>query len=151
MANADHIGVSGKAMYRGIPATTVGWNNGTARTLTVFTDISKTPDADVKSSKDNNGETVEMNRVDKKMKLKFSAKPVSATTVAADAQAIAADLPNKMDILTITAASDASIDTTAGANTCVCDNATAKWSPENELVVDIEATIYIGKAFVAFS
>lgn len=146
MAN-DHIGVSGKAMYRGIPATTVAWNNGTARTLTIFNSVDKNTEAEVKDSKDNTGETIEMNRTNKRVKVKFSAKPVGAA--ASNAQAIAADLPMKMDILTITAANDASIDSTG--NTVVCDSATAKWSPEGELTVDIEATVWTGKTFSAFS
>jgi hypothetical protein len=146
MAN-DHIGASGKAMYRGIPATTVAWNNGTARSLTIFNSVDKNPEAEVKDSKDNNGETIEMNRTNKRMKVKFSAKPIGAN--AAAALAIAADLPMKMDILTITAANDASIDSTG--NTVVCDAATAKWSPEGELTVDIEATVWTGKTFAAFS
>ena len=144
---ADHIGVSGNAMYRGIPATTVAWNNGTARSLTVFNSVDKNVEAQVAVSKENNGEPIEMNRTSKCIKIKFQAKPAGAAK--ANAQAIAADLPMKMDILTITAASDAQIDSTG--NTVVCDSASAKWSPEGELVVDIEATVWTGKTFVAFS
>ena len=146
MAN-DHIGVAGNAMYRGIPATTVAWNNGTARSLTVFNSIDKSHEADVKDSKDNNGETIEMNRTNNRFKVKFSAKPVGAAR--ADSLAIAADLPKKMDILTITAASDSQIASTG--NTVVCDSASAKWSPDGELTVDIEATVWTGKTFAAFS
>lgn len=146
MAN-DHIGVAGKVMYRGIPAITVGWTGSSARTLTIFNSVDKNPEADVATSKDNVGETIEMNRTNKRMKVKFQAKPISTT--AALALAIAADLPIKMDILTITAASDASIDSTG--NTVICDSASAKWSPEGELVVDIEATVWTGKTFAAFS
>jgi hypothetical protein len=146
MAN-DHIGVTGNTMYRGIPAITVAWNNGTARTLTVFNNIDKTPEAEVKDSKDNTGEPIEFNRTNMRVKIKFSCKPVSTTK--ALALAIAADLPQKMDILTITAASDAQIDSTG--NTTLCDSASAKWTPEGELVVDIEATTYTGKTFTAFS
>lgn len=129
-------------MYRGIPAQTVAWNNGTARSLSIFNSVDKSTDANVKSSMDNTGETIEMNRTDKKQKLKFSAKPVG--TAKADALAIANDLPQKMDILTLS-------DSTLPAGTVVCDSASAKWSPENELTVDIEATLYIGKTFAAFS
>lgn len=146
MAN-DHIGVSGKAMYRGIPAMTVAWNNGTARSLTIFNSVDKSPVANVKDSMDNNGETIEMNRTNKRVKISFEAKPIGAA--ASNAQAIAADLPQQMDILTITAASDSQIDSTG--NTVVCDSATAKWSPEGELTVSFEATVWTGKTFVAFS
>lgn len=149
MAN-DHIGVSGNAMYRGIPNFTVGWTgaNG-AHTLTIFNSADKTPEADVKTSKNNQGQTIEMNRTDKRIKVKFAGKPIGANVAAA--LAIAADLPQKMDILTITAtaAGDASIDSSNG--TAVCDSASAKWSPEGELTVDIEYTLWIGQTFAAFS
>lgn len=147
---ADHIGVTGNAMYRGIPAFVIGWTgaNG-AHALTVFNSADKTPEADVKTSKNNVGQTIEMNRTDKRIKVKLAAKPVGSNVAAA--LAIAADLPQKMDILTVTAtaAGDASIDSSAG--TCVCDSASAKWSPENELTVDIEFTNWLGQTFTAFS
>jgi len=147
MAN-DHIGVSGSAMYRGIPAFIVAWASS-AYSLTVFNSADKTPEADVKTSKNNVGQTIEMNRTDKRIKVKFAAKPVGAA--AANALAIAANLPQKMDILTVTAtaAGDSSIDSTSG--TCVCDSCSAKWSPEGELTVDIEFTNWLGQTYVAFS
>ena len=143
----NHIGVTGMAMYRGIPATTVGWTGSAARTLTIFNSIDKSPEANVKESGGNDGEIIEMNRTNKRMKVKFQCKPVG--TAKSDALAIAADLPQKMDILTVTAASDSQIASTG--NTVLCDSATAKWSPEGELTVDIDATVWIGKTFAAFS
>lgn len=134
-------------MYRGIPATTVGWTGTAARTLTIFNGIDKSPEADVKEGKGNDGEVIEMNRTNKRFKVKFSAKPIGAAK--ADALAIAADLPQKMDILTITAASDSQIDSTG--NTVICDNAAAKWSPDGELTVDIDATVWIGKTFATLA
>jgi hypothetical protein len=141
---SDHIGVAGHAMYRGIPATTIAWG---AHTLTVYKTLEKSPEANVKESGDNTGETVEMNRTNKRFKLKVQAKPIGATK--ADALAIAADLPQKMDILTVTAPSDSQID--SAGNTVICDSANASWSPEDELSVDIEATVWTGKVFVPFA
>ena len=149
MSTPNHIGVSGQAPYRGIPNATVAWTALAAHTLTIFGSIDKSSEADVKMLKNNQGQTFEMNRTDPRFKVKFSAKPVGAN--AAAAQAIAADLPQKMDVIVLTNAVDAQMDTTSGANTCVLDSASAKWSPEGELTVDIEATIWVGVTYVAFS
>lgn len=147
-ATPDHIGVTGNAMYRGIPATTVAWTTAVGtHSLTVFKSIDKSPEASVKESMDNAGEIIEMNRTNKRFKVRFEAKPVGAAK--ADALAIAADLPQPMDILTVTAASDPQI--ASSGNTVICDNARARWDPEGELTVDIDATVYIGKTFVTFS
>jgi len=145
---ADHIGVSGNAMFRGIPSFIIAWAAG-AYSVTVFNSVDKTPEADVKTSKNNLGATIEMNRTDKRIKVKLAAKPIGANQAAA--LAIAANLPQKMDILTVTAtaAGDASIDSSSG--TAVCDSASAKWSPDGELTVDIEYTLWTGQTYVAFS
>jgi len=156
MAN-DHIGISGGAMWRGIPGMTLGWTGTAARILTIHNSIDLSAEADVKHSKNNLGQTIEMNRTDKRRKIKFVCKPVSLTTVAADAQAIACDLPQKMDILTITAPSSTNtisngISTaTSTTDTYICDSASAKWTPDGELVVDIEVTVWIGQVFVPFT
>ena len=154
MAN-DHIGTTGNSMYRGIPQTTIGWSAAAAHTLTVLNAADVSNEADVQMSKDNFGETIEMNRTNKRRKFKVTAKPVSTTR--ALALAIAADLPQKMDILTVfvPAGTDivfAGIGTTSSTtDTYVCDSASARWSPEGELTVDIELTVWIGKVFAAFS
>ena len=149
MANADQIGIANLTPKRGIPATTVGWNNGTARTLTIFTDITKTPLADVAQMNDNSGELASQKRRNKRIQVKFSAKPVGAA--ATDAQAIAADLPQKMDLVTITAASDSQINCDNSADTAIVDDCSGKYSPEGEFVVDMTVTIWKGKVFAAQS
>ncbi len=143
---SDQIAAVNKATYRGIPAMTVGWTGTAAHSLTVMSSVDKTPTANVKESIDSDGETMGMDRTNKRMKVKFSAKPVGATRAAA--LAIAQDLPMPMDILTI-GSDDAQID--SAGNTIVCDSANAKWSPDNELTVDIEATVWLGKTFAAIA
>jgi hypothetical protein len=142
---SDHIGVTGNAMYRGIPAITVSWTGTAARTLTVHNLVEKSAEADVKESAGNDGEVVEMNRTNKKFKVRIEAKPVG--TAKADALAIANDLPQKMDILTIAGETQLA----ASGSTCVCDGASAKWSPTDELTVSIDATVWLSKSVVAFS
>ena len=154
-ATPDHIGVSGMAMYRGIPATTVAWTTAIgSHSLTVFNSIDKQPEANVKESAGNDGEIIEMNRTNKRFKVKFACKPVSSTT--ALALAIAEDLPMKMDILTVTVPTGGDpqassiVNATPTGNTVICDSANAKWSPDGELTVDIDATVWIGKTFSTF-
>ena len=136
---------------------TLGWTGSAARILTVHNAIDLSSEAEVKMSKNNQGQTVEMNRTDKRRKIKLTCKPTSLTTVTADALAIAADLPQKMDILTLTAPSSTQTistgigTTTSTTDTYVCDSASAKWTPDGELVVDIEVTVWIGQVFVAFT
>ena len=145
MAN-DHIGVAGNAMYRGIPAFVITWG---AYSLGIYNSVDKTPKADVKRSKNNAGQTIEMNRTDKRIQVKTTAKPIGAN--AAAALAIAANLPQEMDIITVTAtaAGDPSIDSSAG--TCIVDSASAKWSPEGELTVDLAFTNWLGQTYGAFA
>lgn len=145
---SDHIGVAGNAMYRGIPNFTLSWAAG-AYSLGVFNSADKANKADVKRSKNNQGQTIEMNRTDKRVEVKVAAKPIGANQAAA--LAIADNLPQEMDLLTVTATAAGlpSIDSSLGS--CECKSATAKWSPEGELTVDIEYTLWLGQTFVAFS
>ena len=152
---AEHIGISGASQYRGIPLTTIGWTAAAAHTLTILNSADVTNEADVKTSKDNFGEVIEMNRTSKRRKLKIQAKATSTTR--ALALAIAADLPIPMDILTIIIPSGTDImfagigTTSSTTDTYVCDHASAKFTPEGELVVDFEVTVWIGKVFASFS
>jgi hypothetical protein len=161
------IGSAGLARYFGTPLFAVQWvgNDGTTtRTLQIFTDVTKTPTATVTPGKDNANETINMARSDRKRQLKFSAQCCADNQ--ADALAIATDLPMPMDIISIghlTAAYTASdftttspIDTQIETPYAVLDSAEARWTPDNWLVVDITATIYLTpagtiKAFAATS
>jgi hypothetical protein len=141
---SDQIGTTGNAKVWGVPATTVTFN---AHTLTIFTDVEKTMDADIDPTVDNSGERLGQNRRNKRIGLKFSAHPIGAN--AAAAQVIAADLPNKGDAITITCSNDSQI--ASGSDTVLVDSASARYTPEGELVVDFTATKWLSKAFIALS
>lgn len=157
---SDQIGVTGNAKQWGIPASTVKWTgpSTTTHTLTIFTEISKTMLADIDPTLDNSGERLGENRRNKRVQLRFSAHPIGAA--ATNAQAIGADLPYPGDgagTLIITAASDAEADCSNGSggasttDTALIDDASARWTPEGELVVDFTITKWIGKVFIALS
>lgn len=156
---SDQIGVTGNAKQWGIPASTVTWTGPVAtHTLTIFTEISKTMMADIDPTLDNSGEKLGQNRRNKRVQLRFSAHPIG--TNAAAAQAIGADLPYPGDgagTLIISASHDAEADCSNGSgaasttDTALIDDATARWTPEGELVVDFTITIWRGKVFTALS
>lgn len=144
----DQIGIANKTPHRGIPTTTVGWGTSyTQYTLEIFTDVSKTPMNDMAKMNDNSGELLSQKRRNKRIQLKFSAKPIGATASAA--QNIAENLPAPGDIVKITCADDAQVACDLATDTTIVDDASAKYSPEGELVVDMTVTKWLGKVFVA--
>jgi hypothetical protein len=151
---ANQLGIAGSARKYGIPAATVNWTGpgagAVARQLSIFTEITKTPMADINQSNGLTGELEEQNRKRKRIQLRFSAEPVGAD--AASAQAIGADLPFPMDLCTVIAGSDvqANCDNT-GSDTTVVDSAEARWTQEGALVVDFTVTKWIARVFVALS
>jgi hypothetical protein len=128
----SQIGVTGSATKRGIPAATVAWG---AHSLTIFTEIRKTPTADTGETLDNSAELLVITTTNPGFKLSFSCKPAGDDLAAV--KAIAADLPFPMDELTITCAGDAQV-----AGTAYVDSASGRYSPEGEFVVDIECSKY---------
>ncbi|GEM_PF-3486293 len=141
---SDQIGVAGSAGVFGIPDSTISWNG---HTLTIFTDASVTPDADLASSRNNDGELLSQNRTNKRNVARFSAHAKGATE--AEAKAIAADIPRKGDAVVITS-DDPQLATGSGNSTLV-DDCNKRYSPEGELVLDFNVTTYIGKVFVQLS
>lgn len=142
---SDQIGITANAKFFGITPATVTFNS---HTLTIFTEIQKTMEADIDPHMDNSGERLGQNRRNKRIQIRFSATPIGAA--ASNALAIAADLPNKGDILTsITCSGDAQI--ASGSASAVVDECSARYTPEGALVVDMTATIWTGKTFVALS
>jgi hypothetical protein len=144
------IGTTGSARQWGIPLFAVQWtgNDGsTARVLQIFTDVTKTPGAVVQKGVDNVNEVQTLNRTQRTRQIKFSAAPIGANSAAA--QAIAADLPLPMDIVSVghmdsgafTTATplDSQIETTSA----IVDDCSARWTPEGSLVVDFTCTIYL--------
>lgn len=148
---SDHIGVTGNAFKRGIPATTITFTgrSGTARTLDIFTSVSKTPMADVAHTQDNNGQELASQRRNKRTQFRFSAKPHGAAV--ADAQTIAADLPQVNDPCTIVCANDSEIACDGTTDTCLIDAVDGAYSPENEFVIDLTVTKWFAKVFIALS
>lgn len=147
---ADQIGLTGQAGFWGVTPTTVAWSGGTgSHSLTIFSEISKTSAADIDPSIDNEGERMGQNRRNKRRQVRFSAHPKG--TDAAAALAIAADLPMQGDTATLTCAGDGQIAADGDPDTCLVDEATSRYTPEGELVVDFTVTIWIGKKFVALS
>ena len=157
----DQIGVAGNAKYWGIPATTVTWDTAHpmgplasmtgagAHSMTVFTDIEKTPDADIDPSQDNSGERLGHNRRNKRIGLKFSATPVGSK--ASDALAIGAALPAKGDALVIVCATDSQVACDGTTDTVLIDSISSRYTPEGALIVDISATKWLGKVFAVLA
>jgi hypothetical protein len=157
----DQIGITGQAGSWGIPATTVTWDTthnmgplsamvgATAHSLTIFSEVTKTPDADIDPAVDNSGERLGHNRRNKRIGLRFSAHPKGAN--AAAAQAIAAALPNKGDALGIVCATDLQVACDGTTDTILVDECSSRYTPEGELVVDFTATKWLGKIFVALT
>ena len=140
----DTIAVSGKKGKSGIPAASVAFgspgNQATAtanvHTLTIFTKIDKSPEADIVMNRDNDNEVRSIDRSNKTMRLTFSAKPVGATTAAA--QTIAEACPLKYDVVVITCTDDDQIAVTAA----YVDSASVGYTPDGEAVMDLTVIKY---------
>jgi hypothetical protein len=141
---ADQIGVAGYAAVFGQPDPTISWNG---HTLTIFSEVSVTPDADLAQSRNNDGELLSQNRTNKRNVLRFSARAKGATI--AEAQAIANDIPRKGDAVTITS-NDPQVATGSG-NSSLVDDASKRYSPEGELIIDFSITTHLDKVFVALT
>ncbi len=139
----EQLAVSGKARYQGVVPASIALGNagnqasGSASvyTLTIFTKIDKSPEADVALSRDNDNEVQAMHRTNKTMKLSFSAKPIG--NARADALAIAANMPLKLDVCVITCAGDAQV-----AGTAFVDSASGSYTPDGEFVLDLVVIKY---------
>lgn len=146
----SQLGIAGKARYNGIPNPTITFTgrSGTSRVLEIFTTFKKAVMGDVADSVDNDGERQSSKTRNKRIQLTFSAKPVGAS--AADALAIAADLPDVNTLATIACASDPQAATPAGGSS-VIDSADADYTPDGEAVVNFTVTNWIGKVFVVLN
>jgi hypothetical protein len=148
---ADQVGVTGNAFYRGVTAASVAFGtpgnqvpgSASGSTLSIFTEINKTPMADTAETRDNDNEVVAKARTNKRMQLRFSAKPFGAAR--SNALAIAAALPLKDDVVVITCAGDSQV-----AGTAYVDDSSARYSPEGELIVDLTVTKY-ANTFIVLS
>lgn len=146
----QQIGVAGNARYFGIPNFAVQWtgNDGaTQRLLQIFSNVGKTPMATVQKAVDNNNEFVVFNRSQRMRQVKFSGKASAATMAASEA--LATDLPLPMDIVQIghmvagAFTTGAPLDPQVETTCAIVDSCSASWTPEGELVVDFEVTIYL--------
>ncbi|MGN6552525.1 MAG: hypothetical protein ACTHLW_02170 [Verrucomicrobiota bacterium] len=141
--SADQIGVTGKATYKGVVPVTITFGtpgnqtlaSATGNTLEIFTDVTKTPMADVTNTRDGDNEIINLGRTNKRMQLSFSAKPIGANRAAA--LAIAANCPLIQDIVVLTCAGDAQV-----AGNAYVDSANVKWTPDGDLVIDFQVTKY---------
>lgn len=144
----DQIAISGAGGYFGVPTTTVGWGTSyTQYTATVFSEIQKTMDADIDPTIDNSGERRGENRRNKRIQVRFSAHPIGTTTSVASPPT----LPHKGDMVHITCATDAQVACDGSANTALVDDASARYTPEGECVIDFTITIWLAKVFVALT
>lgn len=140
---SDLIGVTNSAPMVGIMATTINWGTPGNQTsasanvysATVFTQIKKSHQAEVSTTKDNSNEVLAIRRTNKTVSLSFSAKPVAATVVSA--MAICAALPYKMDVVSIACASDSQL-----AGIAYVDTADASFTPDGDAVIDFTVTKY---------
>ena len=135
---AEQIAVSGLARYRGVPVATVTFGtpgnqtaaSATTHSLTIFTKIDKSLEADIAESRNNDNEVVAIARTNKRIKLSFSASPAAATRDAAITIAEACPYPG--DVVVVTCTEDAQI----GAAVTWVESASASFSPDGELVLD---------------
>lgn len=139
----DTLAVSGKKGKSGIPSASVAFGtpgnqvaaSANVHTLSIYTKIDKSPEADIAMHRDNDNEVRSIDRSNKTMRLTFSAKPVGATTAAA--QTIAAACPLKYDVVVITCADDDQV-----AGTAYVDSASVGYTPDNEAVLDLAVIKY---------
>jgi len=135
---AEQIAVSGSARYRGIPAATVAFGtpgnqtvaSANAISLTIFTKIDKSLEADIAESRNNDNEVVAIARTNKRIKMSFSASPIGSTRDAAIT--VAEGCPYPGDVAVVTCAEDAQI----GAAVVWVESAQCSYSPDGELVMD---------------
>ena len=139
---AEQIAVTGNARYRGIPATTITFGtpgnqtvgSATGNTLTVFTSIEKTLEADIADSRNNDNEVVARSRSNKRIRMTFSASPIGATRDAAITVAENCPYPGDVAVLTCTE------DTQIASSEVWIDSASCSWTPDGELVMAISCT-----------
>lgn len=146
----SQIGVTGKATYAGVPAATISWTgrSSTSRSGTLVTSARKTPQADVTTTDGQDGERLSSRTRNDRIQCSFTVKPIGSS--AADALAIAADLPVVNSICTITCATDSQLASPTGGCSVV-DSAEQSYTPEGDAVIDFVVTNWIGKVFVALS
>lgn len=141
---ASQVAVSGKAAYRGIPVTTVAFGtpgnqtvaSATGNSLTIFTSIDKTLEADMSDTRDNDNEIVAIHRSNKRIRLSFSAKPVGATRDAAITIAEACPYPGDCVVITNTE------DTQIGSAEAWVESASCRFTPDGDLVMDFVVVEY---------
>jgi len=133
------LATSGQGRYSTIPATTVAWNNGTARSCTVFGEVSKSIFGNENEQVGNDGEMTGLHTTRTGFDLSFKCIPIG--TLKSDALAIAADMPVMNTELTITCASDAQV-----AGVCYCKSASVSYTPDGDVMIDITAKKYLSAA-----
>lgn len=138
---------SGNARYSRVPNTWVNWTgheaSPTAHQGYVFSEISKSVGAAIDyEQRDNDGELSGLNTKGYFIDLSFSIIPVG--TAVADALNVAEALPFINDELAIYG------DATTGAHPdadlagkCYCKGATARFTPDGDCVIDIQARKYV--------
>jgi len=155
LAAAAQIGVTGNARSYGIPSLAVQWTGVAGPyVLSVFSNHDKNTDATLQTGVDNANEIVNINPSQAKMPVKFSA--IASSTSQALAAAMATDLPRKGSLINVghmaagtfvsgsatgavvTGAVDAQIETASA----IVENASAKRSPENALIIEIDVVIH---------
>lgn len=135
--------LTGNYRYQGVPATSVAWTDHgatpTARTASIFTEISKSAGAGIDYEQaGNTGELTGLVTGRRFIDLSFSAIPVGASDTAAAALLVAEGMPLINDELTITCASDTQV-----AGVCYCKSAQVRYTPDGDAVLDITARKYI--------
>ena len=148
----NQLAPAGKARFHGLyeGGATITYNGRslTARTLTLLESASVEPQADKAEAKDSDGEMQNIKFRNDRIQFSFSAAPIGATSILAEA--IAEDLPTIGTLATITCAGNAQIATPVAGST-VIDSASAKFSPEGHAVIDMTVTHWIGKVFTAIT
>ncbi len=135
----SQLATSGHGRYSQIPATTVAWNNGTARSCTVFGEISKAPFGTEYEQTGNDGEITGLDTRKKGFDLSFKILVEAATK--AEVNAILADAPDMNTKLTITCALDAQV-----AGVCYCKAAPVTYTPDGDTLLDVTAKKYLSSA-----
>src|SRR5512146_1329870 len=140
------IAVSGRARYQGVPAATITWD--TTFTATIFGSITKTMMCDQSQTTGNDGEVDQMRIRNNRIQIQCQAYPIGAT--AAAALAVAENVPDKDQEVTVACASDSQIATPA-SGTSLVESWSVEYTPEGEAVINATIVNWIAKDFVTLA
>lgn len=144
-----NIGTANYAAQYGIPDATLSWVGRTGTqtiTANIFTSFETAAGGDTTFTRDNENEVRAIRTTNETLQHTVAVKPLGSTEAAALLKS--GDLPQKGRILTIAAGGDLQLNAT-GTN--VIDEARVSYTPDNEAIINLTFTNYLGKTLTALS